>query len=161
MEIYVRDIQKTMIKPYNNGWLVSVVDYVTQKLLISDIILKSFIPPQVRKMTLKLRHICGCEICIIPKDMYIGLNISRTRIVTDLQHKYVGIYTQNSLFSTTSDSYYNNKVFIDGECLHATIKDAAQCITCLPIKANNIINIKCDLGFCDEFTDSGEKYVCL
>ena len=39
-------------------------------------------------------------------------------------------------------------MFPDGEYLHATIKDTDQCIiTCLPIKPNNMINIKCDLGF--------------
>ena len=38
-------------------------------------------------------------------------------------------------------------MFPDGGCLHNTIKNAAQCITCLPIKPNNIINIKCDLFF--------------
>ena len=40
-----------------------------------------------------------------------------------------------------------------GECLHATIKDTAQCITCLPIKSKNITNIKCALGFCDEYLE--------
>ena len=41
-------------------------------------------------------------------------------------------------------------MFPDGECLHATIKYAAQCITCIHIKPRNMIHIKCDLGFCDE-----------
>ena len=41
-------------------------------------------------------------------------------------------------------------MFWYGECLHATIKDAAQCITCLSIKPNNMIHIKCALGVCDE-----------
>ena len=44
-------------------------------------------------------------------------------------------------------------MFPDGEFLHATIKDAAQCIPCLPIKPKNMIHINCALGFCDEFTD--------
>ena len=33
---------------------------------------------------------------------------------------------RNSLFSTKSDAHYKDKVFPDGECLHATTKDAAQ-----------------------------------
>ena len=41
-------------------------------------------------------------------------------------------------------------MFPDGEFLHDTIKDAAQCITYLPIKPNNMININCDLCFCYE-----------
>ena len=39
-----------MIKPYNNGGLASVVDSVTQKVLIIDTTLRSYIPPQVRKI---------------------------------------------------------------------------------------------------------------
>ena len=41
-------------------------------------------------------------------------------------------------------------MFSDSECLHVTIKDADQCISCTYIKPENIIKIKCDLGFCDE-----------
>ena len=37
-----------------------------------------------------------------------------------------------------------DKVFPYGECLDATIKDAYQCIICITIKLNNMINIKCD-----------------
>ena len=44
MEIYFRVIHNDMIKPYDNCGLVSVVDYVTQKVLISDTTLRSFIP---------------------------------------------------------------------------------------------------------------------
>ena len=51
-----------MIKPYENGGLESLVDYVAHKLLISDTTLSSFIPPQVYKTTPKLCQICGCEI---------------------------------------------------------------------------------------------------
>ena len=100
-------------------------------------------------MTIKLRQICGCEICIIPKYIQIYLNRSRNRLVKYLQHKYVCIHTHNRLFSTKSDECYKDKAFTDGEFLHATIKYAAQCITCLPIKPKNMINIKCDLGLCD------------
>ena len=105
---------------------MSVLDSVTQKLLIIDKKLRSFIPPQVRKMTPKLHQICGCEICIIPKYMQIGLNILRTILVTNILHNYVGRHTCNSLFSYKSAANYKDKVFPYGECLHATIKDAAQ-----------------------------------
>ena len=147
MDISARYIHNDMIKQSENGGLESVVDYITHKVMISDTILRLFIPPQFRKMTAKLRQICGCEICIIPNDMKLNLNIFRKILVIDLQQKYVGRHTCNSLFITTSVEYYKDKVFPDGECLHATIKNAAQFITCLTIKPNNIINIKCDLVF--------------
>ena len=115
---------------------------MVNKFLISDTTLIPFIPPQVSKMTLILLHICGCKICIIPKDIHIGLNRFRIIIVTCLKHNYSGIHTHNRLFSTTIYVPYKNKVFLYNECLHANIKYAAQCITCIPIKPNNMIYIK-------------------
>ena len=115
-----------MIKPYENGGLVSVVDSVIHKVLIIDTTLRSFIPPQVRKIKIKLRHICGCEICIIPKDIQIDLNRFRTRLLTDLQNNYVGRHTHNILFSTTTAAHNKEKVFPDGEYLPDTIKYSAQ-----------------------------------
>ena len=38
MEIYVRDIHNYKIKPFDNGRLASVVDYVAHKVMISDTI---------------------------------------------------------------------------------------------------------------------------
>ena len=85
--------------------------------------------------------------------MQIDLNIFRMRLVIYLQHKYVGRHTRNILFSTTSGAYYKDNMFTDGECLHATIKDATQCITCLPIKPKNMTNIKRDFGFFYEYPE--------
>ena len=153
MEIYIKDLHNDTIKPYSNGELSSVVNSMTQKLLISDRTLMSFIPPQVRNMTPELRHICGCEILIIPKDMYIDLNILRIKLITDFQHASLGRHTCNRSFSTTSTEDYKSIVFPDGECSHATIKDDAQCIYFIPIKPKNIINIKGDLNSCDECPD--------
>ena len=73
---------------------MSAVDSVTHKLLISDTTSRSFSPPHVRKITPKLRQICGCVICIITKDMHIDLNIFRTRLVTYLQQNSVGRHTR-------------------------------------------------------------------
>ena len=105
MDIYVRDLQNDMIKPYYNGGLASVFDSTTQKLLISDTTLRPFIPPKLRKMTPKLRYICIYELCIITKYTHIDLNIYITIIVTDLQQKFVGRYTHTSLFRTKSDAH--------------------------------------------------------
>ena len=74
MQISIRGLQNYIIKTFENDELASVVDYLAQKLLISNTTLMSFIPPQVRKMTTKLRHNCGYEICIITKDIQVDFN---------------------------------------------------------------------------------------
>ena len=95
MDIYVRGLNNDMIKPYDNCGLESVVNCVTQKVLIQYTTIRLFIPPQVHKMTPNLRQIFGCDICIITKDMHIDLNIPHAIFVTDLQHKSVGTHTSN------------------------------------------------------------------
>ena len=114
INISVRDLHNDMIKPSKNSGLASVADSVTQKVLINDTILRSFIPPKVRKKTPKSHQICGCEPCINPKDMQIDLNIYITTLVIDLQHNSVGRYTRNILFSTKSAAHYKDKVFTYG-----------------------------------------------
>ena len=131
----------------------SVVDSLTYKLLIIDTTFRSFILPKVPKMTPKLCQICGCEICIIPKDMQIYLNILITILVIYLQKNFVGIHIRNSLFSYTIAAHYKEKFFPYGEFLNDTIKDADHCITCIPIKPKNVIHIKFSLGFCDKFPE--------
>ena len=101
-------------------------------------------------MTPISRHICECKLFIITKDVQIDLNIFIIKLVIYLKQKYAGINTRNSLYSTISAAQLKDKVFPDGECLHANIKDAAQSITCNPIKPNNIIHMKRALVFCDE-----------
>ena len=102
-----------------------------------------------------LRQICGCEICIIPKAMQVDLNRFRTKRVSYSQHKCVGIHTQNNAYSNTSYSYYKEKLFPGGDCLHDNIKYADQYISFTHIKPENIINMKCDLYFCGEY----HKYI--
>ena len=118
-----------MIKLYENCWLDNVVYSVTHKFLISDTTLRSFIPPQVRKITSRLRQICGCDIYIIPKYIQIDLNIIISNLATNLQQKYIGRHTCNSVFSTKSDAHYKEEVFPDVDFLHAAIKYAAHCIS--------------------------------
>ena len=87
------DLQNDMIKLSDNGGLESLVDSVTQKVLISDTTLRLFILPQVRKMTPKLTHICGYELCTITKDIQIDINRFRKKLVSYLQHKYAERHT--------------------------------------------------------------------
>ena len=47
IEISVKDLRNNTMKPFENSALASVVDYVTQKLLIIYTTSSSFIPPQV------------------------------------------------------------------------------------------------------------------
>ena len=81
MKISFRYLQNYMIKIPDNGGSESVVDFVTNKFLISDTTLSSFIPPRVCKMNHRLRHICLYKLCIITKDMQSDLNIFRKIIV--------------------------------------------------------------------------------
>ena len=75
MGVSVSYLHNYMIKLFDNGELVSVDDYVTHKVPISDKTLRSFIPLRVCKINPKLRKIFRCDIFIIIKDMKIDSNI--------------------------------------------------------------------------------------
>ena len=134
MNISVQDIHIDTIKPFDNGEWESVVYSVTHKVMIHDTAFRSFIPPQAHKITPKLHHISGCELCTIPKDKQTDLNIFRTIFIIYLQQKSDWRHTHNSLFCTTSAALEEDRLFTDDDFSHAKIKDAAQCITCFPIK---------------------------
>ena len=134
METFATGLQNDMIKPFEIGWLVSSADSVTHQVLIIDTTLWSFITPQVRKMTTKLNQICGCELFIIPNYMHIDLNIIITMIVTYFKQKFIERHTCKRLFFTTSDTNYKHQLFPGCEYLHATIRYAYQCMTCIHIK---------------------------
>ena len=84
-------------------------------------------------------------------DIQIYFKRLKARLVIYLQQNYVGRHTRNSLFITKIDAHYKDKVFPYGEFLHARVKYVAQYITCLPIKPNIMIHIKCDLVFLMNF----------
>ena len=111
LEISVMDLHNDMTKQSDNGGFPSIVDSVTQKVLIIDTPLRSFIPLQVLKNNLKLRQICGYELFIFNNNMQIDSNKFRTRLVTYLQQKSVMRHTRNSLISTNSSAYYKIKCF--------------------------------------------------
>ena len=138
------------IKISDNSGLECVVDSATNKLLISDTTLRSFIPTKVHIMNPRLRQIYIFKYCITAKDMDIGFNRFRTNLVETFQQKYVCRHTFNSVYSTTSASHCKDKVFPYSECLHANIEDEDQCISVTPIKPKNIIHTNCDLGSCCE-----------
>ena len=98
MKIYNRDLHNDTIKTSDNGGLESIVDYMTQKVLIIDTTLRSFIRPKVCKMTIKLRHICGCELCIITKARKIDLNIF-------IKKPVIYIYNRNLFWKTHATVY--------------------------------------------------------
>ena len=104
-----------------------------------------------------MSYTCRCKICIIPKDIHIYLNIFKTNIVLYLP-KNKWRHTCNSAYSTKSAAHNKEKLFPDGEFLHAYIKDSSQCISCTLIKPNNFIHMKFALGFFDECTKNITSY---
>ena len=116
MDIYVGDIHNDMVKLYDIGDLGILVDSATNRVMISDTTLRSFILPQVWKITPRLHNICGFELCIIPKDMQIGWNIFRTSIVT----------------------YSHKNQLVD---IHSTVHIVLQVIHITMIKCFHMVNV--------------------
>ena len=106
-----------------------------------------------------MQHTRGRYILIFPTVLI-------TAVMVQPRSQPIAVYGPVSHYPPFEKGYYNMNVFRMfstsvrvqcysaspyGECLHASIKYSTRYITCLPIKKNNIIHIKCALVFCDEF----------
>ena len=100
-------------------------------------------------MTPRLREICGCEKCIIPKALHKVLLKFRTNHLKHLQTLVEQSRTRNQQQIQQRLTMYQNQAFPNDEPLHATLKQAAAVICCPAPNDKNIIKMHCALRFCD------------
>ena len=70
----MRQLHNDLIASPDDGGLVGSRHAITNDVIISDIILHSLAPPQLRPMTDNHKMMCGCAICNISKYMQESLN---------------------------------------------------------------------------------------
>jgi len=62
--VSVRELHNDMSKPVNEGGFEDTYD-ANRKLLISDTMLCSLLPKELKRMTERRKQMCGCETCIV------------------------------------------------------------------------------------------------
>ena len=75
----MRQLHNELIASPDDGGLVGSRHAITNYLIISDTMLLSFEPPQLRPMTDNRKMMCGCAICNTSKYMQESLNAWRRK----------------------------------------------------------------------------------
>ena len=81
--ISVRDLHNDLLKPVNEGGFENA--YKDGKVLISDTMLRTLMPEEMRKMTERYKQMCGCETCIVGRRLLRSLKAYRTRVLRKLK----------------------------------------------------------------------------
>ena len=86
LEIPVRELHNLLLAPTDQGGLAQSRDE-ENKILCSDTTLRRIIRrdlPELRRMSLRHKQMCGCEICISMHSLHKSLNGFRQRLVRTL-----------------------------------------------------------------------------
>ena len=79
LECYMRQLHNELIASPDDGGLVGAIHALTNDVIISDTMLCSLAPPQLRPMTYNQKIMCGCAICNTSKYMQESLNAWRRK----------------------------------------------------------------------------------
>ena len=93
LECSMRQMHNELIASPDDGGLVGARHVITNDVIISDTMLRSLAPPQLRPMTDNNKRMCGCAICKTSKYMQEYLNAWRrkkSKIMKDKAEKSRG-----------------------------------------------------------------------
>ena len=74
LECFMRQLHNELIASPDDRGLVGAIHAITDDVIISDTMLRSLAPPQLRPMTDNHKMMCGCGICNTSKYMQESLN---------------------------------------------------------------------------------------
>ena len=87
LECYMQQLHNVLIASPDYGGLVGSRHAITNDLIISDTMLRSLAPPQLRPMTDNHKTMCGCAICNTSKYMQEYLNVCRRKQLEIMKDK--------------------------------------------------------------------------
>ena len=79
LECSMQQLHNEVIASPDDGGLVGARHAITNDVIISDTMLRSLAPPQLRPMTYNHKIMCGCAICNTSKYMQESLNAWRRK----------------------------------------------------------------------------------
>ena len=72
LQVSVREIHNSLVSDPNDGGIKDARDEDSNT-IISDSILRSLLPPQLKQMSALYKILCGCECCISAKSIHSSL----------------------------------------------------------------------------------------
>ena len=90
----MRHLHNELIASPDDGGLVGARHAITNDVIISDTMLRSLAPPQLRPMTDNHKIMCGCAICNTSKYMQESLNAWRRKQLENHKRKKQRIHVE-------------------------------------------------------------------
>ena len=87
LECSIKQLHNEIIDPPDDGGLFVARHAITNDVIISDTMLRSLAPPQLRPMTDNHKMMCGCAICNTSKYMQESLNAWRRKQLKIMREK--------------------------------------------------------------------------
>ena len=138
LEISVRELNNDLISPPSEG---AYEGEINSEGFFKSVItmLRSLLPPQLRKMTEKHKQMCGCEKYIGPSRIHSSLNAWRTmhlkKMTTDAKQIHKG--TREHVLETKKTEMYKSYIYSDTQRkipLHPKPPKAILCMQCDPVE---------------------------
>jgi hypothetical protein len=143
LEIPVRELHNLLVAPLEQGGLPQCRDD-DGKILVGDTTLRQIIKkdlPQLRRMSLRHKQMCGCEICISMHSIQKSLNAFRHRLVRTLT-------CAGTLQPTENIQTYIDTVLPSGDCWHEKPRHAIKEIQCPTVETCGYPHWHCVLQRC-------------
>ena len=131
---YVK-LHNDMIKSPEEGGFAGARDK-SGKVIISDTALRLNRPKNLKPMTNRHKQMCGCETCIVSKQLLLTLNEWRRRHVQRLENE-----------SRQRHDRYKQQLFF---CQHKDVKSEMMSVMCEPCDGQTLPRWKCVIRSCKD-----------
>jgi hypothetical protein len=150
LQISVRELHNDLLKPVEEGGFEFA--YTEDgKVLISDTMLRSLLPKEMRRMTERHKQMCGCETCIIGRGLLQSLKAYRTRVLRKMKKAARDMPNgPNKDAAVQSAEAYKQAVCLStGEMKPTTIQDAIKLVQCPDVAEHGHPKWACVLRRCE------------
>ena len=149
LECYMQQLHNELIASPDDGGLVGARHAKTNDVIISDTMLHSLAPPQLRPMTDNHKMMCGCAICNTSKYMQEYLNAWSQKQLKIMNEKAENSRGRGKDELTQDYKSYAEYAFPDKQTCHPRCENAADYVLCTPTNDEcKFPNWKCVLRKC-------------
>ena len=132
LECSMRQLHNELIASPDDGGLFGAIHAITNDVIISDTMIRSLAPPQLRPMTDNHKMMCGYAICNTSKYMQESLNAVRRKKLKIMKDKAENSRGRKKYELTQAYKSYSDCEFQVKQTRHPRCKNAAYSVLCTP-----------------------------
>eukprot|EP00978_Attheya_sp_CCMP212_P034636 scaffold146167_cov65-Attheya_sp.AAC.1 len=151
LECSVCELHNELISPTLEGGLEEAKDRVTGEVIISDTMVRSIMPAQIRRIQEHHKQMCGCDYCNTAASMQSSLNAWRKTKVKTLTKGLESVHpSRRRVTLEATVQLYSDFVYPQGEQRHIRASLAAASMMCTPTEEHGLPKSSCVLRKCED-----------